>query len=124
LQDVAIRDFAARPDLYGPAGSFEDPKQVDPSDLPALSYWKAGRLEWNSSYRPWFYRDVWPILFRADEMTFVTNVLQQSNFPHNQTNRGNFDPKILSLPPFVVPSAERRHQTESVRKNRSGELLI
>jgi len=124
LQDVAIRDFAARPDLYGPAGSFEDPKQVDPSDLPALSYWKAGRLEWNSSYRPWFYRDVWPILFRADEMTFVTNVLQQSNFPHNQTNRGNFDPKILSLPPFVVPLAERRHQTESVRKNRSGELLI
>jgi hypothetical protein len=124
LQDVAIRELAARPDLYGPAGSFEYPKHIDPTDLAALAHWKAGRLEWNSAYRPWFYRDVWPILFRADEMTFVTNVLQQSNFPHNQTNRGNFDPKILSLPPFVVSSAERRYQSESIRKNHSGELLI
>ncbi|HLK62328.1 MAG TPA: LodA/GoxA family CTQ-dependent oxidase [Bryobacteraceae bacterium] len=124
LQDVAIRDFAARPDLYGPAGSFHDPKHIDPTDLPALTYWKAGRLEWNPQYRPWFYRDIWPILFRADEMNFVTNVLQQSNFPHNQTNRGNFDPNILSLPRFGVPLAERRHQSESVRKNRSGDLLI
>jgi L-Lysine epsilon oxidase N-terminal/L-lysine epsilon oxidase C-terminal domain len=124
VQDVAIREFAARPDIYGPSGSFDNPKRIDPTDLPALTYWKAGRLEWNPAYRPWFYRDIWPILFRADEMNFVTNVLQQSNFPHNQTSRGNFDPNILSLPPFVVPSAERSHQAESVRKNRSGELLI
>src|SRR5262249_61773466 len=68
--------------------------------------------------------DVWPILFRADEMNYVTNVLQQSNFPHNQTSRGNFDPDILSLPPFVAPAAERSHQAASVRKNRSGELLV
>ncbi len=124
LQDVAIRDFGARPDLYGPAGSFNNPKPVDPTDLAALAHWKAGRLEWNPAYRPWFYRDVWPILFRADEMNFVTNVLMQSNFPHNQTNRGNFDPNILSLPPFVVPVAERRYQSASVVKMRSGELFI
>jgi len=124
LQDVAIQQFASRPDLYGPVGSFHNPQPIDPTDLEALTHWKAARLEWNTGYRPWFYRDIWPILFRADEMDFVTNVLQQSNFPHNQTNRGNFDPKILSLPPFVVPTAERKHQLDSVRKNHSGELLI
>jgi hypothetical protein len=95
VEDVAIREFAARPDVYGPAGSFGNPKPVDPTDLGALAHWKVSRLEWNSSYRPWFYRDIWPILFRADEMNFVTNVLQQSNFPHSQTSRGNFDPNIL-----------------------------
>ena len=124
VQDVAIREFAARPDLYGPTGSFGHPKHIDPTDLAALTYWKASRLEWNPSYRPWFYRDIWPILFRPDEMNFVTNVLQQSNFPHNQTSRGNFDPNILSLPPFVVPAAEQSHQRASVQKNHSGELLI
>jgi hypothetical protein len=123
-QEVAIREFAARPDLYGLAGSFSNPKHIDPKDLAALTYWKAGRLEWNRAYRPWFYRDIWPVLFRPDEMNFVTNVLQQSNFPHNQTNRGNFDPEILSLPPFVPPAALRSHQDASVEKNRSGELLI
>ena len=31
LQEVAIRDFAERPDLYGPAGSFNNPTHVDPT---------------------------------------------------------------------------------------------
>ncbi len=124
VEDMSIREFAARPDLYGPLGSFANPKPVDSSDPGALAHWKAARLEWNSAYRPWFYRDIWPILFRADEMNFVTNVLQQSNFPHNQTNRGNFDPKILSLPPFIVPTAEKNHQIDAAKKNQSGDLLL
>ncbi|HET6843775.1 MAG TPA: LodA/GoxA family CTQ-dependent oxidase [Candidatus Angelobacter sp.] len=124
VQDVAIRDLAERPDLYGEPGTFDNPKHINPADAEALAHWKAGRLEWNSTWRPWFYRDIWPILFRPDEMNFVTNVLQQSNFPHNQTRRGTFDPEVLSLPPFVVPKAERRLQLESAGKNHSGDLLI
>ena len=89
LYDLAIREFAWRTDLYGTTGTFDDPQHIDANDLEALMHWKAGRLEWNPDYKPWFYRDVWPILFRADEMSYLNNVLQQSNFPHNQTQRGN-----------------------------------
>ena len=124
VQDVAIRELAARPDLYGEPGTYNDPKYIKPSDAEALAHWKAGRLEWNPVWRPWFYRDIWPILFRPDEMNYITNVLQQSNFPHNQTKRGNFDPEILSLPPFVLAGAESRRRIESAGRNHSGDLLI
>jgi len=68
-------------------------------------------LEWNSSYRPWFYRDVWPILFRADEMNFVTKSCS-NRIPHNQTNRAISIRNPLAAA-FVVRSAERKHQSES-----------
>lgn len=124
VQDVAIREFADRPGLYGLPGTYDDPAHIKPGDLEALSHWKAAGPQWNPSYRPWFYRDIWPILFRPDEMNSVTNVLQQSNFPHNQTTRGTFDPVVLSIPPSVVASAERERHTESARKHQSGELLV
>lgn len=124
LYNAAICEFAERTDLYGTTGTFADPQQIDPHDTAALAHWKAGRLEWNPDYQPWFYRDVWPILFRADEMTHLTNILEQSNYPHNQTERGNFDPNKLSVPPIVNQGACQRAQTEAVRKFREGHLLL
>ncbi len=124
VYDLAIRQFAYRTDLYGEAGTFDDPQKIDPQDAGALMHWKRGKLEWNPDYKPWFYRDIWPILFRADEMTHLTNVLEQSNFPHNQSPRGNFDPDKLSVPPFVNNAALERARAEAVRKHRSGELFV
>jgi hypothetical protein len=124
VYDLAIRELAYRTDLYGETGSFSNPPHIDPNDTGALMHWKRGKLEWNPDYKPWFYRDVWPILFRADEMTHLTNVLEQSNYPHNQTQRGNFDPDKLSVPPFVNESAFDRARTEAVKKNQSGALFI
>jgi hypothetical protein len=79
---------------------------------------------WNPGYKPWFYRDIWPILFRADEYTYLTNVLQQSNYLHNQTARGNFDPEKLSIPPRVNRLAFDKAQKRAVAENQSGELFL
>ncbi|KAF0811744.1 L-lysine 6-oxidase [Andreprevotia sp. IGB-42] len=124
VYDMGIRQFATRPDLYGQPGSYDKPVHIPPNDVAALAHWQAGKREWNRDHYPWFYRDVWPILFRADEMTHLTNVLEQSNYPHNQTARGNFDPDKLSQPPQVNQRAVERDQAQAVQRNASGELLL
>ncbi|HYG81902.1 MAG TPA: LodA/GoxA family CTQ-dependent oxidase [Pyrinomonadaceae bacterium] len=124
VYDLSVREFAYRTDIYGETGTFSSPQRVDPTDTAALQHWKTGRLEWNPAYKPWFYRDIWPILFRADEMTHLTNVLEQSNYPHNQTERGNFDPNKLSVPPFVNETAWTKARLEAARANQSGALFI
>ena len=122
--DTAIRNMAYRTDLFGTAGTFRSPEKVDARDLKAIMHWKSGPLEWNPDFIPWFYRDIWPILFRADEMSYLNNILAQSNFPHNQSTRGNFDPFKLGVPPIVVPRALARLKKTSAAKNHSGRLFV
>jgi hypothetical protein len=124
VYDLAVRWFASRPDLYGTAGTFDDPQEIDPTDAKALAAWRAGRLEWNPDYKPWFYRDIWPILFRADQFTYLTNVLGQSNYPHNQSKRGTFDPFKLSVPPTVDRQGAQRCEGECLAKQESGDLFL
>ena len=122
--DLAVRRFAYRTDLYGVPGTFDCPQKIDTADEGALLHWNAGPLDWNPGYRPWFYRDVWPILFRVDEFRYLNNVLMQSNAPHDQTQRGSFDVTKLSVPPVVsrLVLQERRHAT--ALRNQSGELFL
>jgi hypothetical protein len=101
VQDLAVRRFAYRTDLYGEMGTFDAPQRVDPGDTAALLVWQAGRIGWNPEYRPWFYRDIWPILWRPEQYIWLTSVLSQSNDPHNQSSRGTFDPARLGVPPIV-----------------------
>jgi L-Lysine epsilon oxidase N-terminal/L-lysine epsilon oxidase C-terminal domain len=122
--DLAVRKFAYRTDLYGIPGTYGDSPGIDTSDSGALQHWNAAPLDWNPDYRPWFYREIWPILFRADEMSYTSNVLQQSNYPHNQTQRGNFDVTKLSVPPVVSARALKLRQTTAARRNHSGELFL
>ncbi|MEO8126924.1 MAG: LodA/GoxA family CTQ-dependent oxidase, partial [Bryobacteraceae bacterium] len=124
VMNTAIREMAYRTDLFGTAGTFDNPQKIDSSDLNALMHWKAGPLEWNPGYTPWFYRDIWPILFRADEMSYLSTVLGQSNFPHNQSSRGNFDPFKLGVPPVVVPLVLTRLKSGSAARNHSGRLFV
>ena len=124
LFNSAITQFADRTDIYGQAGTFENPEKINPRDTAALLHWKAGNLTWNWDYKPWFYRDIWPIIFRADEFTYLTNVLAQSNYPHNQTARGNFDPDKLSIPPFINQTAWKKHAQQAAKDNQSGELFV
>lgn len=123
VEDLAIRELADRTDLYGTSGTFDDPEHVDAADLGALLHWKAGRLRYNPDFKPWFWRDIWPILFRPDEFTYLTNVLQQSNFPHNQTPRGNFDPYKLCVPPRVAPRLRRTKHRDALQLHLNGALL-
>jgi len=124
IYNTSIMQFATRTDIYGTAGTFAQPQKIDHNDMGALLHWKASNLMWNPGYKPWFYRDIWPILFRADEYTYLTNVLQQSNYPHNQTPRGNFDPEKLSIPPRVNNLAFAKAQAQAVESNQSGDLFL
>lgn len=124
IEDTCITQFATRTDIYGTAGTFANPEEIDHNDLGALLHWQASNLMWNPAYKPWFYRDIWPILFRADEFTYLTNILQQSNYPHNQTARGNFDPERLSIPPRVNHLAFDKAIRRAVAENQSGELFL
>jgi hypothetical protein len=124
VYDLAVRRFAYRLDLYGIPGTYEKPACVDANDMGALLHWNAAPLDWNPDFKPWFYRDIWPIIFRADEMSYLNNVLQQSNFPHNQTQRGNFDVTRACVPPLLSRRAETRLQEAAVARNRSGDLFL
>ena len=124
VYNTAVTQFAYRTDIYGVVGTFSEPQKIDPNDTAALMHWKAGNLAWNPDYKPWFFRDIWPILFRADEFTYLTNVLSQSNYPHNQTKRGNFDSDKLGAPPFVNQTALSKKVRQLSHDNQSGELFV
>jgi hypothetical protein len=104
LHDLFLQNFATDTSLYGRLGSFDDPDHINFRNEPQLRQWRdGGRLTWNTEYRPLFYRDIWPILYRPDQFRFLCDVLAQSNYPHDQEQRGLFDPDKLS----VVPGSAR-----------------
>jgi len=113
LYDLGLRRFAADTSLYGVLGTFDDPQRIDARNAGELSHWLASRLSWNREFRPWFFRDVWPILFRPDEYRWLTDVLGQSNYPHDQQDRGTFDPYKLCKPPRYFASREERDRATS-----------
>jgi len=123
IEDMSIRQLAARTDLYGQSGTFSRPQVVDVHDPGALAHWRAGRLQWNPDHRPWFYRDIWSILFRPDQFTYLTDILQASNAPHNQSTRGTFDPELLGQPPEINWPAVRRCEEDARRRLESGDLF-
>jgi hypothetical protein len=124
MYDLGVREFAMRTDLYGTAGTFNDPQRIDSADREALLLWQNGRLQWNPHYKPWFYRDIWTILYRADEFTYTSDVLGQSNYPHNQSPRGNFDPDKLSVPPAIDRRALEAWEQQYLAKHQSGEVFV
>jgi hypothetical protein len=99
LYDLFLQTFATDTSLYGRAGTFEKPEEVDFRNEGELKHWQDGRLTWNTGFRPLFYRDIWPILYRPDQFRFLCDVLAQSNYPHDQEQRGLFDPAKLSVVP-------------------------
>ena len=107
LHDLFLRYFATDTSLYGRLGSFDQPDHIDFRNQAQLRTWRdGGRLTWNTEYRPLFYRDIWPILYRPDQFRFLCDILAQSNYPHDQEQRGLFDPDKLS----VVPGSRRARE--------------
>lgn len=99
LYDMYLREFAYNTALYGTLGDFDHPVKIPSHDPAVLNQWKAGRLTWNRNYKPWFYRDIWPILFRPNAFIYLSDILAQSNFPHDQELRGTFNPCLLGQTP-------------------------
>jgi hypothetical protein len=124
VENLAITEFASRTELYGTAGTFDNPPRIPPTDEKALTLWRAGRLRWNPEHKPWFYRDIWPILFRPNEFGYLCSILGMSNFPHDQSTRGTFDPYKLGVPPTVDWDAVSRCAMGCMRRHHSGELFV
>ena len=124
IEDMAIRKFAERTDLYGTAGTFSDPQEIAPTDTGALIHWRAGPVRWNPAYKPWFYRDIWSILYRPDQYNYLCDTLGQSNFPHNQSTRGTFDYEKLGCPPVIDRRAAEACEEKCVRDHQSGDLFV
>lgn len=114
LHDLFLQQFATDTSLYGRLGSFEHPDHIDFRNEPQLRQWRDGRLTWNTEYKPLFYRDIWPILYRPDQFRFLCDILAQSNYPHDQEQRGLFDPAKLAVAPG---SAEARR---TARQQKAG----
>lgn len=114
LYDLYLREFAYDTSLYGRLGSFDCPETISIHDQTAMSQWQASRLTWNKDYKPWFYRDIWPILFRPNEFLYLSDILAQSNFPHDQEQRGTFDPyKIGQTPGYARKQAAKKHTVDA-----------
>src|ERR1044072_353610 len=112
--DTAVRQFAYVPYMYGvpPFHGNEAP----PADDKALATWRR-RAQWNFQYRPYFWRDIWPILKRPIDYQFVMD--KDAMFggnPHNTDPGGNFDPTPLSIPPFEGEDPAEREQRRARRQ--------
>ena len=116
LYDLYLREFAYDTRLYGRLGSFDCPETIPMHDQTALSQWQASRLTWNKDYKPRFYRDIWPILFRPNEFLYLSDILAQSNYPHDQELRGTFSPdKIGQTPEYAQKLAKKdREEKEKI----------
>jgi len=99
IYDVAVRQLAYAPHLYGVAPF--DGTQKPPTTPSALKLWRE-QATWNTEYRPWFWRDIWPILKRPSSYQWVMDFDSMAGGdPHNTTpgGHGNLDPQVLSVPP-------------------------
>ena len=97
--DVAVRQFAAAPQIYNAA----PPAPQNPKTPEELAQWRRF-ARYNDDYRPYFWRDIFPIITRPQYYSYVTDVGQMNGGdPHNATPgaRGNLDPEELSIPPHA-----------------------
>lgn len=100
VYDVSVRELAYDTYLYGT--SFDDPQPVDAG---ALAMWRAQDKRFNSAYRPYFHRDIWPILLRPYNAQWTTDFLGISHGAHEIGAHGDFEQGKLSQPP--TPAGDR-----------------
>lgn len=113
--DVAVRYFGYEPYMYG-SPPFTGQPPPDPSNAQAHGEWLKN-AQWNQNYYPYFYRDIWPILTRPQS---YQSVFDFDNFaggqPHDPTvKEGNFDPTLLSVPPFEGEDTDLREKRKTWR---------
>ncbi len=94
VYDLSVREFAFDTYLYGTG--FDPPEQVRAS---RLDVWRDEEKRFNPAYRPYFYRDIWPILLRPYEAQWTTDFLAISHGAHEIGKRGDFEEAKLAQPP-------------------------
>ncbi|MDQ6941981.1 MAG: LodA/GoxA family CTQ-dependent oxidase, partial [Candidatus Eremiobacteraeota bacterium] len=112
--DLAVRHFAFAPYMYGIApfnGGAHRPVYADDPDG-----WR-DQAAWNVDYRPYFERDIWPILIRPQVAGFVMDFdpVVGAN-PHVNEPHGNFFEADLRVPPDQTPDPEVRTRRDAMRQ--------
>ena len=114
LFDLAVRHFAYAPTMYGVApfdGGVHRPRFADD---PAA--WRTA-ASWNAAYRPYFERDIWPMLERPMVAAFVMDIDAMSGGnPHQNEPRGNFFKDELRVPPDQTPDPGVRANRDEMRR--------
>lgn len=112
LYDLAVRHFAYEPYLYGDPpfdGSVQPPT---PDELPN---WRS-RAQWNPEYRPYWKRDIRPLLMRPYFYQYVMDFDPTvGGYPHEIGPGGNFDLQKLSIPPYEGEDPLERAQRRDAR---------
>jgi hypothetical protein len=113
LFDLAVRNFAYAPYMYGIA-PFDGTGYPGYADDPAA--WRTA-ARWNFEYRPYFERDIWPILERPMVAGFVMDIdpVDGGN-PHENEPRGNFFEDDLRVPPDQTPDPILREHRDGMRR--------
>jgi len=112
--DVAVRNFAYVPYLYGVPPFDRAAKAPEGAD--ALARWRR-QAHWNPDFRPYFYRDIWPILQRplAYQDLMGRDPMFGGN-PHDTGRGGNLDQTELSIPPFEGEDPRARETRRQKRQ--------
>ena len=116
VEDLAIRQFAFRPEMYG-IPPF-DPSTPSPKTDEAWRVWRE-QARWNPDYYPHFYRDIWPILSRPQQFSWVMDFDPfTGGDPHNDTpgQHGNLDPDLLGIPPYHGQDPAEEQRFRALRK--------
>jgi hypothetical protein len=117
VYDLAVREFGYDPYLYGTAPFSGTQKPPDSADARALGLWRE-LAQWNPDYYPYFYRDIWPILSRPQNFSFVMDFdAFTGGDPHDTTSGegGHFDPSMISIPPFDGEDPAEKKQRRQAR---------
>lgn len=116
LEDLNVRNFASNQFMYG-VPPFDGSRVIDSQEPKTLEEWRIDpRKTWNTEYHPYFYRDIWPILQRPNQMQWVSNVVVASNLPHDKGPRGTFNEEILNQPPQPNQDPKTRERNHHYRQ--------
>ncbi len=98
LHDLFVRKWAYNPNIFG-VPPF-DKESNSPRTQEELQLWR-NSAKYNPNYYPKFYRDIWPMLRRPNDLTTFTMVFDPNDGgdPHNTGTGGNLSKDALSLPP-------------------------
>jgi hypothetical protein len=111
--DVAVRYFGYAPFIFGIPPFDGTAHQPTPDSDPTL--WR-GRATWNSQYRPYFRRDIQPILQRPGNYSYVMDLDPTTGGdPHNTGPGGNLDIKELSIAPHEGENPADRQRRRAMR---------
>ncbi|MBV9957239.1 MAG: LodA/GoxA family CTQ-dependent oxidase [Acidobacteria bacterium] len=110
VYDVAVREFGYDTYLYGVAPFNGAQPPPDPTNADALALWRQ-QAEWNNDYYPYFWRDIWPLLRRPFQFQYVMDFDAMTGGDPHETGAGlggNFDPNLISVPPYEGEDPELR----------------